>query len=208
MKRFATAIMAAMLCTAAEAADPPSCIRVDNDLDRLACYDKAHGRTSKFEPLKVDALLKTPGDWVSHVETSKLTDKTNVFLSVRSKEVISCGFGFRDKIDLTIRCQDEKTSLIFVTGCHMVSSEYNDYGDVTYRLDKDPAQKRRFDESTNHKALGLWSGSEAIPFIKGLFGKSSMLVKMTPYSESPFTATFDVTGLADVIKPLREACKW
>lgn len=208
MKRLAAALAATALCHPVNAAEPASCIRVENDLDRLACYDKAHGRTSKFEPLKVDATLKTPGEWVATVETSKLTDKTNVFMSVRSKETIRCGFGFNDKISLIIRCQDEKTSLYISTGCHLVSSEYNDYGDVTYRLDKDAAQKRGFSESTNHSALGLWSGGDAIPFIKGMFGKSSLLVKMTPYSESPFTATFDITGLSEVIKPLREACKW
>ncbi|MFK4823175.1 type VI secretion system-associated protein TagO, partial [Paenochrobactrum sp. BZR 588] len=101
-----------------------------------------------------------------------------------------------------------KTSLYINTGCHMTSSDYNDYGDVTYRLDSDKARKVGMAESTDNKALGLWSGGKSIPVIKQMLSKDEMVVRMTPYGQSPFTATFKIAGLSDAIKPLREECKW
>lgn len=64
------------------------------------------------------------------------------------------------------------------------------------------------DASTDNKALGLWSGGKAIPVVKQMLGKSTMITRMTPFSESPFTATFNISGLNRAIEPLRKACNW
>lgn len=103
---------------------------------------------------------------------------------------------------------ENTTALFFATHCHMTSSRYNDYGDIEYRLDRDPAGVVSANESTDSSSLGLWSGARSIPFIKGMFGKSELVVRMTPYGESPFMATFDISGLEKRIAPLREACGW
>jgi type VI secretion system protein VasI len=81
------------------------------------------------------------------------------------------------------------------------------FGAVTIRIDKQPAKKFHFLESTDHKALGLWR-STAIPFVRQILDGKSMLVRVTPYSESAVTATFSITGLSEAIKPLADACKW
>lgn len=44
--------------------------------------------------------------------------------------------------------------------------------------------------------------------IKDMMGKTEMVVRMTPYSESPFTATFQIAGLEKAIEPLRKECGW
>jgi type VI secretion system protein VasI len=41
-----------------------------------------------------------------------------------------------------------------------------------------------------------------------MFGKSTMIVRITPFGENPFTATFNISGLEEAIVPLRQACKW
>jgi len=64
------------------------------------------------------------------------------------------------------------------------------------------------DESTDNKALGLWSGGESIPVIKKMFGKKQLIARMTPFSESPITVEMDITGLDAAIEPLRTACGW
>ncbi len=86
-------------------------------------------------------------------------------------------------------------------------SDYQ-HGKITYRVDKLPAQTKRFRESNNHESLGLWSGKSAIPFLKELFGHDRLFVRATPHSESPLEASFDITGLEKAIEPLREACGW
>ncbi len=202
MRAIWAGLLASSLAVPALAAGE-GCIQISNDLDRLACYDKALGRTPVREALPV-----SKGKWAATTETSKLTDQTNVYLRVKSDEPVSCSWARGEKVSLYVRCVENKTALIFSTGCHMTSSEYNDYGDVTYRLDDEPAKTVGMDESTNNRSLGRWGGGRSIPVIKQMFGKSTMIVRMTPYGENPFTSTFDIAGLEEAIKPLREACHW
>ncbi len=178
------------------------CIKVSSDLDRLSCYDKLSGRAPKAES------LPSKGAWITSTETSKLTDQKSVFLSVQSDEVIDCGWNNGSKISLHLRCQENSTDVFFVTDCHMASGSYSSYGDIEYRVDSEKAKKVNGTASTDNKALGLWGGGKSIPVIKQMIGKEKIVVRMTPYSESPFTATFNIAGLDEAIKPLRNECRW
>lgn len=137
-----------------------------------------------------------------------MTDQTNIYMSVKSKEVVDCGWNRGGRVRLSVRCRENTTALIFNTGCHMTSSRYNSYGDITYRIDDAKAKTVSGNESNNHKALGLWSGGQSIPLIKEMFGARQMIVRMTPYGQNAFTATFNIAGLESSIKPLRAACNW
>lgn len=179
-----------------------NCVLVESDLDRLACYDKEAGRAPKVEALPV-----ATGNWTVQKETSKLTDQDTVVVMLKSDETINCGWNRGKQISLVARCMEDKTVIYFGTDCHMASG-HGGYGEITYRIDTEKARKVEGDASTDNKALGLWSGGQAIPVLKQMIGKSQMVVRMTPFSESPFTATFDIRGLDSAIKPLRDACRW
>jgi type VI secretion system protein VasI len=193
-----------MAVSASAHAAPADCIKIENELDRLACYDKDAGRASKVST--ISASSGSP--WSVKQETSKLTDQTTVIMSINSDEGVNCGWNKGSHISLVTRCMEGKTVLYFDTGCHMTSSEYSSYGNITYRLDSENALTVKGDASTDHKALGLWNAGKSIPVIKRMLGKSRMLVRMMAYGESPFTATFNISKLEDSIKPLRQACKW
>lgn len=180
-----------------------SCMTIDSPLDRLACYDKESGRTPTVETLK-SASTK----WIVGRDKSKLTDQEGVFLHLESKDAIHCRFGPDSTATLIIRCKEGTTSAYISTECHLASSDYNDYGHVRYRIDTKPAGLAKMNESTDHRALGLWSGSRAIPFIKQMLGGKELIAQFTPYGESPVSAEFPISGIEDAIKPLREACKW
>jgi type VI secretion system protein VasI len=49
---------------------------------------------------------------------------------------------------------------------------------------------------------------QPIAFLKSMMEANTLVAQVTPYNESPVTAIFDTTGLADAIKPLRETCNW
>ena len=107
---------------------------------------------------------------------------------------------------INIMCRENTTDLsIYFNGHHM--SDYQ-YGTVTYRLDKEKAQKIKMVESTSNKHLGLWGGRKSIPFVKRMFGHSSLLIEATPYGENSVLAKFDIRGIESAIVPLREACNW
>lgn len=201
--RMATAIGFALLCSSSAIAAPADCISIEVDLDRLACYDREAGRTPTAAPVSRPA-----GEWRIHKETSKLTDQPTIVMMVQSDESIDCGWNRGGKISLILRCMENKTVLYFDTGCHMASSDYNDYGEIVYRIDEEAARTVSGDASTDNRALGLWSGGRSIQVIKQMFGKSQMVARMTPYSENPFVATFNIAGIEETIKPLREACHW
>jgi len=204
-QRFVAAVSLNILASLPHSAmaSPDSCARINNDLDRLACYDKHHGRT----PQRV--TLPSPSEgWSIHEEISKITDQKTVIVTVRSNEIVNCGWNRGAHIHLVLRCMESKTVLYFNTGCHMTSSTYNSYGNITYRIDDTPAQTVAGSSSTDSKALGLWSGSGAIPLIKKMFGRKSIVVRMTPYGESPFVATFNIVGIEQATQPLRKSCNW
>ncbi|MDP8249597.1 type VI secretion system-associated protein TagO [Pseudochrobactrum saccharolyticum] len=184
-------------------ADINQCLNISNDLDRLTCYDKVSGHT----PVTTNTTIKN-SPWVSSTETSKLTDDKNVVIFVESEDPINCRWNRTDKASLVLRCHEKRTLLHINTQCHMTSSEYDSYGDVTYRLDSEKAKTTSMTASTDNRALGLWTGGKSIPVIKQMIGKEKLVVRMVPYGESPITATFNITGLEEAIKPLRTECKW
>lgn len=200
---IALALMVAIAMPDAVSASVEGCIRIESELDRLACYDKAAGRTPKA--VEGDA---SGSAWRVVSEVSKLTDDPTVTLMVRTPQTVRCGFREPKPVSLYLRCMENTTSLFFAGECHLTSSQYNDYGHVDIRLDDDKAFTSRMDESTDNKALGLWSGGTSIPVIKKMFGKKRLIARMTPFSESPITVEMDISGLDVAINPLRTACGW
>ncbi len=111
------------------------CIKIETDLDRLACYDKELGRT----PVTTSGP-SNEGEWELIQQKSQMTDETDVALSIQSQEIINCGWNNGAKVSMLIRCKEGRTSLYIATGCHMASSDYDDYGKIEYRLDADRAR--------------------------------------------------------------------
>jgi len=190
-----------VLLTAPGQAEVETCMGIDNDLDRLACYDRVSGRMPKSSETMSNAA------WQIRTKKSEFKDTTDVYMTVESDEPVSCGFRGEQRILLFVRCQENTTSVILATHCHLTSG-HGGYGRVEYRIDDKKAASRTFEESTNNRSLGLWSGGSAIPFTKKMFDSNRLIVRFTPFNESPVTASFKIAGLADAITPLREACGW
>lgn len=194
---------------------------VASDAMRLACYDKQTGFTTtatteqtvddaKIMPLATPSLTPPPpsnkGNWQVSNSVSEIDDTTNVYLSLTSESDIAGRFSGPGPMILNIHCRENKTLLyIYFNGLHM--SDYQ-YGTVTYRLDSKKAQKKKMHESTDHSALGLWNGGDAIPFVKAMFGNEKLLLQATPLGENAVTANFQINGLEEAIRPLRESCNW
>ncbi|MBI1492528.1 type VI secretion system-associated protein TagO [Halocynthiibacter styelae] len=186
------------------AAEVAVCLPIENELDRLACYDREAGRDTQIE---VTSSLES--NWTVRTDVSDFDDTTSVFMSVYSEDPVRCdSYRAPENIRLILRCMENTTALLLQTqSCHLTSG-HGDYGNVEYRVDSASARSREFTESTNSRSLGLWSGRTAIPFIKGLLENEKLLVRFTPFNHSPVTAEFNISGLDAAIAPLREACRW
>jgi len=193
-------LAAALLLGAADpaAADPARCAAISEPNQRLGCYD-ALFRTVEAPPAE--------GDWSVRVERSQLDDSTSVYVSIESQEPLRGKFGQPEHASLHLRCKEKTTVAYIYFGGHFMSDNRGG-GRVDYRVDNRSAKHRNLDESNDHKALGLWNGKAAIPFIKELMDGGSLYVRATPFSESMVEATFAIAGLASAIEPLRAACKW
>lgn len=177
------------------------CATISEDLDRLSCYDKAVGLTPKVEE------FTTSGSWSLSKKKSEFKDTTDVFLSVETEEPLTCGMFDKSRAVLLLRCMENTTSAMLITSCHLASG-FQGYGDIEYRVDEKPSRKKSFEASTDNTSLGLWSGGSAIPFIKELLGGKEIIMRFTPFSESPTTAKFDISGLDKNISALSDACGW
>jgi len=180
--------------------DPKTCAAIPNDAKRLECFDLIFKKSSVTK-------MSENSQWRVEEEKSKIDDSTNVTLLLEATEPIRNQYGQPARLTILIVCREKTTNFYIVFGGHFMSST-SDYGTVTFRLDKKPAIQKQLRESTDHKALGLWGGAASVPFIKTLFGSSTLFVRATPFNESSITGEFNISGLQDAIAPLRQACGW
>lgn len=216
----ATLVLGGAICPggralAADEAALERCRALKTASARLGCYDSLLPPTAdgaESAPA-APAVSQTPkslatGKWSVRTETSKMADTWDVFLTLGSENLVKCrSFGGRSEMRLVLRCMENTTSAFMVGDCHFASG-FQGYGRVTYRVDKKKARTVSMDASTDNEALGLWRGRTAIPFIKQLIGGETLLMRATPFNESPIEVEFDIRGLEEAVKPLRESCGW
>jgi type VI secretion system protein VasI len=204
-----TSAVVALLCmggtpqVASAQSSGAGCAAVEDGQARLACYDAL---------FRTEATTETPagstGKWTVRRETSRLTDKVEIFMTVESDQIVPSRFGGSgSRAALLLRCQDNTTAMtVWFGGRFMADS--GGFDRVTYRIDDKPPVQGRWSASTNNEHMGLWSGGVSIPAIKSMFGARNFLLVATPFNESPITLDFKIGGLEAAIKPLREACAW
>ncbi|MBU2983516.1 type VI secretion protein [Lentibacter algarum] len=147
------------------------------------------------------------GSWSVVKSESGFDDSSRVVLRQTSTNTISGRFGGTANPSLLVRCQENTTSLFLVAGGHFLS-DIQSYGRVDYRVDDRKAGRKSMKTSTDNQALGLWGGGQSIPFIKEIMSGKQLLVRLTPYNESPLEFSFEIDGLDEAIEPLRKACNW
>lgn len=162
---------------------------------------------SPAETAPATPTIADQGDWdVSH-DKSAFDDTDTVVLRLDSLEHIRGNFGGSGPATLLLRCMENTTSVYLTLNDHFLA-DIQGYGRVEYRIDGGKAASANMKESTDNKALGLWRGTQAIPFIKTLMTGERVVMRATPFNESPVEFEFRLAGITEAIKPLRSACKW
>lgn len=209
--RFTVGIMVAAMLSAGAAGGQElekakACAASDDGNERLLCYDAIFRLDIK--PTAAPEPPANKGKWQGRTEKNKLTDKTDVFVSVNSNEPVPARFGGDGALaTLMLRCRDNTTSMtVWFGGQFMASS--GGFDRVTYRIDDAPAKDDRWEESTNNEHMGLWNGGRSIPLIKALFDHKTFLLQATPFNESSITLSFDIAGVEQAVTELRAACGW
>jgi len=180
------------------ASEAAQCVSMSDPNARLNCYDAI---------FKVIEPPKTLGAWRVSEARSALDDSRTVTLRLVSDAVIAARFGPPQRAEMILRCMENKTAF-YMTFADNFMADVQSYGRVDYRIDSLRADRWSMTESTDNKALGLWSGAGAIGAIKQMSAGKSLFVRVTPFNESPLEVTFTISGLDEAVKPLREACNW
>lgn len=165
---------------------------------RLACYDKLlppnAGDVSKPA---VDV-----GKWQVTTEISPVDDSENVYVGLFANNSIRSQFGETITPGLYIACREKKTALFINWGAYLGLNETT----MLSRLDKQKAITKKWNISSDAKSV-LYRG-DVIEFVKALTKANVMFTQITPFNENPVSATFEVSGLSEALKPLQKACGW
>lgn len=122
-------------------------------------------------------------------------------MNIESNESLVDRFGRRHRVNLVLRCQENRTDVI------VQWKEYLglDHTQVITRVDSDDAVTQRWNISTSNEATFHPS---PVPHIRRLMEAEDVLYQVTPYGQNPKRVRFNVDGLSEAIGPLREACSW
>jgi len=174
------------------------CAVEDGDLARLECFDQLARSLDLDGPQAVSTSVTGEGKWNVTVQTNPIDDSTTVVLRLTADSGTA---RFGENVRMIVRCQSDTTELYI---------DWNDYlgseARVLTRVGSQDAQTRRWGLSTDSQAT--FHPGSPITFIKSLMDVDRLVAQVTPYSESPVTAIFDVRGLSSAATPLREVCHW
>lgn len=173
------------------------CAVIDGDLARLECFDILAAENRLDGPQAVEIDVDGVGKWIVDVKTNPIDDSTTVTLVLAADS----GQGrFGESISLVARCSSNKTD-IYINWNDYLGSE----AQVLTRVGTNTAETANWSMSTDSKGTFHRNPEN---FIRELLETNKLVAQTTPYGESPVTAIFNLEGIANAIKPLRETCGW
>ena len=174
------------------------CISIKDDATRLECFDKL----SKAYILESeeDTQLETDnvGNWDVETTINPIDDSKTVALTLYSDEGVN---NLGQPIYLVVRCQVQETELYI--GWRRFLGLWSK--SVLIRLGDGKAKKQQWQISSD-KLHTFKSNPKR--FIEELLEHDTFVAQITPYSSNPITASFNISGLENALKPLREVCGW
>lgn len=170
--------------------------------------DKLEIKKSEFKEenvAKIEEFTGT-GKWFHYKWINPIDDTTITTFRIASNSGKSVS---GKPIELVLWYQSGKKS-----GRTILSINWHDYlgsdsSWVTYRFGTEKAKEESWTISNDHTATyyfpGIFSSSKGtIKFIRKLMTVDKFVVQVTPYSESPTTAVFDIRGLRNAVEQFND----
>jgi len=175
-----------------------ACAAIQNSVERLHAYDTLAAKLGVDKPISTsDGSF---GKWKIRTDVSPMDDKKSFYLSLDADTPVRTGYKSGTPT-LLIRYKEREFSCFINYGFFLGTDSI----EVTHRLDQGQPVTREWNISTDHEAVFV-PGDEKT-FVGALMKANSIVVRLTPFSESPVTTTFDLRGLKDAMKPIIEAMK-
>ena len=142
------------------------------------------------------SVPEEPAGWQLRTDTSPIDDSKSYFLSRDADEPIGSGF-MSSTPTLMIRHKEGNLEVYITFGTYLGS----DTTMVTTRIGSSSATQREWGLSTDGKAI--FCPTDDAEFVRQLLANDRLVIRLTPYGESPVTSSFDLTGLAEAMEPMR-----
>jgi hypothetical protein len=174
-----------------------NCAALDVETARLDCFEQLTRAITQMPaeaPAPRESRFKGsagPGEWKVETATNPMDDTTSVGLALVDGT---------DSMQLVLLCQRGKPRAYVTTGRYLGANVTT----VVTRIGGAKAETKEWPLSMNQKAA-FYPG-DAGPFIKKLLAANRLVVQVSPLSENPTTAVFDMTELPSVVAPLRQTC--
>ena len=175
------------------------CSSKKGDLDKIECFDNLARKYNLNGVQTSKEEIQDSGKWNVSIDTNPVDDSKTVTLYLVADSGKSSMLG--EPVILFIRCKSLETN-IFINWRDYLGSEAS----VLTRIGKEKAETRYWNLSTDSQAT--FFPRNEIDFLKKLLVVDSFVAQVTPYSESPVTAVFDIKGLENAIQPVRKTCNW
>ena len=169
---------------------------------RLACFDELARAVAEGVALPTLPSSGT-GQWEVSQELSPIDDSRNVYMRLEAEDE---GYAAGSRPTLMVRCTESKIDVLVYFDSRLRGDSGPISIEVLSRFDRHPSQKNHWGVSTDSKAIfaphsAFWALK--IERAQKLFVR---LTPLTPSEASPISATFDLTGTAEAMRPLRDSC--
>jgi hypothetical protein len=174
-----------------------SCAALDIETARLDCFEqlaKAVAQMPVHAPESPQSRFKGsagPGKWKVELTANPFDDSRSVGLGLVDST---------DSMQLVLLCHQGKPQAYVTTGKYLGAKSTP----VVTRIGDAKPETKEWRLAMNQKAA-FYPG-DAGAFIKKLLTVKRVAVQVSPLSENPTTAVFDLQELPGVAAPLRETC--
>lgn len=169
------------------------CVSLENDQARLACYDVAAGRQRS---------AAGAGKWVISEDVNPVDDTKTVMAMLQSVEG---RLAYGAPVALFVRCKSNVIEVFISWGQYLGddTSHRAKQKNVIMRIGGDEAFQRRWGVSTDGKVTFY---PRPIELLKSAAAADQLVFRLTPFSSTPITATFAITGMAETLTPVMATC--
>lgn len=151
-----------------------------------------------WEYAEIGKITKAEGKWIIDEKINPIDDSKQITFMITADQ----GKGiYGDPIGLVLRYMSNETDIYIIWNSYLGSEAY-----VLTRFGDEAASTIKWPLSTDHQATFYILNPSW--FVKKLTEVDRFIAQVTPYSENPITAIFDVRGLKEAIIPYNDILNW
>ena len=147
------------------------------------------------------------GVWHSFIDVSPIDGSRLVLLS-RMNDEANCGQFDCEVVTLGLLCSENRTK-VFIHFTNMITN-VSENPRIQYRIgDNAPVDTRAWTIlDPDYHAVSVPSGATSINIIRQLEEATDFYVRVTDRNGAVQYATFTLSGLSELLVPLKSACRW